>query len=47
MFGELPVAFSNVWEESLADIVIPDGEQAIYFVFRGEGKGQMLSFTLA
>lgn len=44
--GELPVTFSNVWEESIADIRIPDGEQAIYFIFRGDGKGQLLSFTL-
>lgn len=46
VLATVPVDFSNVWEESSADAFIPDGVQALYFTFRGEGKGQFLSFTL-
>ena len=42
----IPIDFSNVWEENRSNIALGDGVQALYFTFRGEGKGQFLSFTL-
>jgi arabinoxylan arabinofuranohydrolase len=37
---------SNVWKEHSADISIPDGIQALYFTFVGEGNASLASFTL-
>lgn len=38
--------FSNVWVEYSADITIPDGVSALYFVYRGQGGASFASFTL-
>ncbi len=38
--------FANVWKEHAADITIPDGVHALYFVFTGEGNASLASFTL-
>ncbi|MBN2352562.1 MAG: family 43 glycosylhydrolase [Spirochaetales bacterium] len=38
--------YASVWEEHAADIAIPDGVQALYFAFVGEGNASLASFTL-
>jgi len=38
--------FANVWKEHWADIAIPDGVQALYFAFVGEGNASLASFAL-
>ncbi|NLL04337.1 MAG: family 43 glycosylhydrolase [Clostridiaceae bacterium] len=44
--GKIPVDFTNVWKEYSADIAIPDGIQALYFVYTGEGGASLASFSL-
>ncbi|GMK44205.1 hypothetical protein PghCCS26_13320 [Paenibacillus glycanilyticus] len=44
--GRIPVDFTNVWTEYSADIVIPDGKQALYFMYVGMGNASLASFTL-
>ncbi|NLI59848.1 MAG: family 43 glycosylhydrolase, partial [Clostridiales bacterium] len=36
--GSIPVRFSNQWKEYTADIAIPDGVQALYFTYKGDGS---------
>ena len=36
--GEIPVSNVNVWTEGSCQAAIPDGVQAIYFVYRGHGS---------
>ncbi len=40
----LPIESSNVWEESCAEVAIPDGTQAIYLTYRGSGNTAIRSF---
>ncbi|WP_130838363.1 family 43 glycosylhydrolase [Lachnoclostridium sp. Marseille-P6806] len=42
----IPVGYANVWKTTSAPCRIPDGVQALYFTFRGEGHLQFRSFTL-
>ncbi len=44
--GNIPVQFTNVWTEYSADIEIPDGIQAIYITYTGNGRASLASFTL-
>ena len=44
--GSIEVEFSNIWKEYSADIAIPDGVQALYFTYRGNGSASLASFTL-
>nr|WP_255807658.1 family 43 glycosylhydrolase [Cohnella mopanensis] len=44
--GRISVGFTNVWKEYAADIVIPDGIQALYFTYTGEGGAGLASFAL-
>lgn len=44
--GSIEVGFANIWQEYSANIVIPDGVQALYFTYRGEGSASLASFTL-
>ncbi|MDF2988515.1 MAG: glycoside hydrolase family 43 [Eubacterium sp.] len=44
--GKIPVVFTNVWKEYSADIAIPDGIQALYFTYTGQGSASLASFTL-
>jgi len=47
ILGRIPVDdFSNIWTEYSAFIDIPDGIQALYFEYSGEGGASLLSFTL-
>lgn len=44
--GRIPVSFTNVWKEYSADIAIPEGIQALYFTYTGDGSASLASFTL-
>lgn len=44
--GTISVRFSNVWKEYSSDLVIPDGIQAIYITYTGQGSASLASFTL-
>ncbi len=44
--GRITVNFTNVWTEYSADISIPDGIQALYFTYTGQGSASLASFTL-
>lgn len=45
--GTIPITSSNIWEEFSADIAIPDGVHALYFVYKGTGKATLGWFELA
>jgi hypothetical protein len=45
--GKIDIVSSNIWKEFPAEIKIPDGIQAIYFVYKGTGLATIGSFTLA
>jgi hypothetical protein len=44
--GRIPVDFTNVWTEYEGNIAIPDGVQALYFTYTGNGGASLASFTL-
>jgi len=44
--GKIDVVSSNIWKNFSAQIKIPDGARAIYFVYKGTGIGTIGSFTL-
>jgi len=44
--GRIPVGFTNVWKEYSTDLAIPDGVQALYFTYIGNGGASLASFTL-
>jgi hypothetical protein len=44
--GSIPVVSANIWTEFAAEIAIPDGVHALYFVYRGKGNVSLASFTL-
>lgn len=44
--GRIPVGFTNVWKEYSTDVAIPNGVQALYFTYIGNGAANMASFTL-
>ncbi len=46
VLGVITVGFTNVWKEYSSDIAIPDGIQALYFTFAGQGSANLASFTL-
>ena len=46
VLGWIPVEFSNEWKEYGAAIAIPDGVQALYFVYQGDGGASLASFCL-
>ncbi len=46
ILAQVPVEFSNVWETYSVQVNIPDGVNAIYLTFRGEGNGMLRSFSL-
>lgn len=45
-YGSIPVGYANVWKEETAEVGIPDGVNALYFTFKGDGHLQFKSFTL-
>ncbi len=44
--GEIHVVYSNVWKEYSGNIAIPDGTNALYFTYKGEGGASLASFIL-
>ena len=46
VLGSTKIQYTNVWEEYRIPVCIPDGKQAIYFTYRGNGNVSLLSFTL-
>lgn len=46
VLAKIKVVNSNVWEEYVVPVQIPDGKQAIYLTYRGGGNASLLSFTL-
>lgn len=45
-FGVIPLAYSNVWEESRCDVQIPDGVHALYLIYSGKGPAALRCITL-
>lgn len=45
VLGEIPLADRNEWTEFGAGIALPDGVQALYFTYRGAGRGSLASFA--
>ena len=46
VIAEIPIGYANVWKEEKVDAIIPDGVNALYFTFKGEGYMQFKSFSL-
>ena len=46
VIGTVPVGYANVWKTTTVDMRIPDGVNALYFTFVGQGYWQFKSFTL-
>lgn len=46
VLGKIDVSPSSLWVEHSAGIKIPDGKQALYFRYSGEGNANFKSFTL-
>lgn len=46
VLGNIPVGYTNIWTEYASDIAIPDGIQAIYLTYTGNGSAHLGSFTL-
>ncbi len=44
--GKVPVGYSNIWVVNSANISVPNGVQALYFEFKGEGGISLASFIL-
>lgn len=44
--GEIPVDHCNEWKTFRAEIQLPDGVNALYFTYRGQGVSNLASFTL-
>ena len=46
VLAQIPVDYTNVWEHYSAPIAMPNGIQALYFAFKGKGKGSLKGFYL-
>ena len=46
VIGEIPVGHSNEWKTFYADINLPDGINALYFYYHGQGISNLAAFTL-
>ncbi|MCM1119119.1 MAG: family 43 glycosylhydrolase [bacterium] len=46
ILAEIPVEYTNVWEEYASDIALPEGEYALYLTFRGQGDAMLKGFEL-
>ena len=46
VLAEIPVQYTNVWETYTADVQIPDGINAIYLTYKGQGNASLKSFVL-
>ncbi len=43
---EIPVDYTNVWEDYSAPVAVEDGVHALYLTFRGQGNPMLKSFEL-
>ena len=46
VLAQIPVEYTNVWKHYSTPVEMPDGVQALYFTFKGEGKGSLKGFYL-
>lgn len=46
VLAELPIDYTNVWEDYSAPVDMEDGVHALYLTFRGEGSPMLKSFEL-
>jgi hypothetical protein len=46
VLGTIEIVSSNIWKEFSANIAVPCGIQALYFVYKGTGSATIGSFTL-
>lgn len=46
VLGSVKLHYTNIWNRYEAEAVIPDGVQAIYLTYRGQGTAQLKSFEL-
>ncbi len=46
VLASVQLEYTNVWEEYSTPISIPDGVQALYITYRGDGNASLCSFTL-
>lgn len=46
ILAEIKIHFSNVWERYTAKLAMPDGIQAVYLTYRGDGNAALKSFEL-
>jgi len=44
--GSIPVVSANIWTPFSADISIPDGDHALYLLYKGTGKPSLACFIL-
>jgi len=44
--GKIDIVSSNIWKNYSADIPVPDGIHAFYFIYRGTGSATLGSITL-
>lgn len=47
VMATLEVQYTNVWEKYTAPVTIPDGIQALYLTYRGNGNAALRSFELS
>ena len=47
VLAEIPVDYTNVWEDYSAPVSIENGVHALYLTFRGQGNAMLRSFELA
>ena len=47
VLASLEVQYTNVWEKYTAPVTIPDGIQALYLTYRGNGNAALRSFELS
>lgn len=45
VLGKIPVVYTNVWEEYYENITLPEGKQAVYLTYRGQGTADLLSIS--
>lgn len=46
VLAEIPVDYTNVWEDYSAPVAVEDGVHALYLTFRGQGNPMLKSFEL-
>lgn len=46
VLAQISVDYTNVWEHYSVPVAMPDGIHALYFTFKGKGKGSLKGFYL-